>query len=73
MTNITVGRREPSVVSPYAGASWDPVRVMRDMLRWDPFVEMSALPITQGATYMPDFDVKETLTPPSSDVPLEAA
>ena len=41
---------------------WDPLRMMRDLLRWDPFVEMSpALPTLEPVyNFMPQFDVKET-------------
>jgi HSP20 family protein len=39
---------------------WDPIRTLRDVLRWDPFSEMlPALQPLEGARFIPDFDVKE--------------
>src|SRR5215467_4574243 len=39
---------------------WDPLRVMRELVGWDPFAEM--LPATRAeiATFVPRFEVKET-------------
>jgi len=46
----TVARRE-----------WDPLRVMRDMLRWDPFREMAPTFAPEASqAYVPAFEVKET-------------
>jgi HSP20 family protein len=42
---------------------WDPVRAMRDWLRWDPFREMAPVegwPKFDRATFTPTFDVTET-------------
>jgi HSP20 family protein len=41
---------------------WDPFRMMREMLRWDPFQEMLpfAPSLEPGAMFLPDFEVKET-------------
>lgn len=39
---------------------WEPWRMMRDLLRWDPFVEMAPLAGEEGVTFTPRFDVKET-------------
>ncbi len=36
----------------------DPFRMMRDLMRWDPFAEMA--PAAGGAAFVPSFDVKET-------------
>jgi HSP20 family protein len=38
--------------------TWDPYRLMREMLSWDPFAEM--VPTRQLATFAPQFEVKET-------------
>jgi HSP20 family protein len=39
---------------------WDPLRMMRDMLRWDPFQEMLPFaPSVEQAVFAPDFEVKE--------------
>src|SRR5579859_6041179 len=59
MANI-VRRTEatPSV----ATSEWDPFRLMRDMLRWDPFKEMLPFaPSTgNGGIFHPSFEVMET-------------
>lgn len=40
---------------------WDPLRMMRDMLRWDPFREMAPVfPNLERAAFNPNFDVTET-------------
>ncbi len=36
---------------------WDPFRVMREMLRWDPYRELGRT--TPGTLFNPDFEVKE--------------
>ena len=40
---------------------WDPFRMMREMLHWDPFQEMLPFVPTAepGALFLPDFEVKE--------------
>ena len=41
--------------------SWEPLRTMRELLRWDPFSEMApAWSSAEAQTFMPDFEVKET-------------
>ena len=43
------------------GLEFDPYRAMREMLRWDPFREMTpSWSATEQATFMPAFEVKET-------------
>ena len=40
---------------------WDPMRAMRDLLRWDPFREMApAFPSLDLASFNPSFDVTES-------------
>ncbi len=61
MPNIVVrrGNAGQQLQSP---SEWNPFRVMRDVMHWDPFGEMA--PLAQGpavtATFLPDFEVKET-------------
>jgi HSP20 family protein len=43
-----------------ARREWDPLRVMRDMLRWDPFREMTPTFAPDVQAYAPAFEVKET-------------
>lgn len=45
-----------------AMAEWNPMRAMRDLLRWDPFREMSpfaSMPELEAATFSPSFEVIE--------------
>ena len=46
--------KEPSLLS----REWDPFRAVRELMRWDPFRQMS-LP---SMDFVPDVDVKETPT-----------
>jgi HSP20 family protein len=47
-------------VAPSTGSVWDPFRVMRDVLRWDPFRELEAAAGGGDyASFAPSFDVKE--------------
>jgi HSP20 family protein len=39
---------------------WDPFRVMRELLRWDPFGEAPTFRALESAAFAPDFEVKET-------------
>ena len=43
---------------------WDPMRAMRELMRWDPFREMMpsfpAFSALEGASFNPSFDVTET-------------
>ena len=57
MADITVkGNGGASV----ARSEWDPARWMRDLLRWDPFREMSAsLPGIPSLEFAPAFEIKE--------------
>jgi HSP20 family protein len=42
-----------------AGAIWEPFRVMREVLHWDPLREVDAT-FGNSAAFAPSFDVKET-------------
>jgi HSP20 family protein len=59
MANI-VRRGEASAPAGLARGEWDPFRLMRDVLRWDPFGEMAPFAGPTVATFNPDFEVKET-------------
>jgi HSP20 family protein len=63
MANIV--RREGSgqgapVTRHPAQQTWDPLRVMRDLLRWDPFGEMEPLLHSAEVGFQPRFEVSET-------------
>lgn len=54
-------RKYPANEVAQSGAAWDPVRLMRDMLRWDPFREIEAV-LSPGDVrgFAPTFEVTET-------------
>lgn len=55
----TTGLSTPRTFDPMT--TWrEPFRLFRDLLRWDPFREMSVLPDEQEAYFYPAFDVRET-------------
>ena len=59
MANIAVQKEnggKPVQAAP--AREWDPFRVMRQLMRWDPFTEMT--PLAGEAAFAPAFDVKET-------------
>ena len=55
-----IRRPEPARPNLPAAAEWDPIRAMREMMRWDPFREMSPLFAGEEGMFIPDVDVKET-------------
>src|ERR1044072_8557370 len=55
----TLIRRKQNEVAPASGTVWDPFRVMRDVLRWDPFRELEAAAAGDYGLFAPSFDVKE--------------
>jgi len=59
--NIT-HRKQPSGGHLTTATTHDPFRMMRDMIRWDPFRELGTLfsNDASGAIFMPNVDVKET-------------
>lgn len=57
MSNLTV-RRDGG--QPVPSAEWDPLRVMREMVRWDPFREMMPAIFAEPTGFYPAFDIKET-------------
>lgn len=62
MANIAVRKENearPALV-PAWEARWEPFRLMRDLMNWDPFREMVP-PVSQAPTgFAPSFEVKET-------------
>jgi HSP20 family protein len=62
MANL-VRRRQENEMVPAGAGRFDPLRLMRDWLRFDPFSGMTALPSLIGQSdvmWMPEFEVKET-------------
>ena len=63
MANITVRRdNESKLLAPLSmwEPRFEPFRMMRELMGWDPFREMTAFPLTAPTTFMPAFEVKET-------------
>ena len=62
MATITV-RGEPQQPKPsqqITPTPFEPLRLMRALLNWDPFQEMAPLLQRQGMEFVPDFEIKET-------------
>lgn len=60
MSNVAVQKKDNGDAAAVARRDWDPLRMMRDMLRWDPFREMAPVLSAELPGYAPAFDVKET-------------
>ncbi|HVX95554.1 MAG TPA: Hsp20/alpha crystallin family protein [Polyangia bacterium] len=61
MADLSVQKKgQTEQPAPIARREWDPLRMMRDMLRWDPFREMAPAIGSELASYAPAFEVKET-------------
>jgi HSP20 family protein len=61
MANITVRRTSGGDVPAPVGREWEPMRMMRELLGWDPFREMApAWPLVTREEFSPAFDIKET-------------
>ncbi len=62
MSNITVRKENGNRTAPLA--SWesrrDQVRMLRDLMNWDPFGEMTAFVPQMPAGFAPSFEIKET-------------
>lgn len=62
MSNVAI-HRDAAPQAPVRAAvrEWDPFRMMRELVRWDPFGAMTpSFASFEAATFAPDFDVKET-------------
>jgi len=62
MANITVRRDQESKIAPLPvwESRLEPFRMMRELMGWDPFREMTAFPIATASSFVPAFEVKET-------------
>jgi HSP20 family protein len=63
MANITVRKENNGgALAPTRGTEWDPLRVAREVLRWDPFREMTPFGTSfeTMTSFSPAFEVKET-------------
>ncbi len=57
MANL-IRRTEPGTLEP--SRHFDPLELMRDIMRWDPFRELGALARREPLEFLPTFEVKET-------------
>lgn len=61
MSNIAVRKDNGNKIARTpTPAEWEPLRVMRSLLNWDPFGEMAAFPLDERGTFAPHFEIKET-------------
>jgi HSP20 family protein len=61
MSNIAVRNDNSRIAQTSPSREMDPFRMMRDLLRWDPFKEMApAWPSEAPGSFNPAFEVKET-------------
>jgi HSP20 family protein len=56
MANLTVRRAEPIP----APREYDPFKMMRELIRWDPYSEMVPSFASEPTMFQPAFEVKET-------------
>jgi HSP20 family protein len=62
MTDITIRKDEKNLPAPMrTEPRWEPLRLMRELMNWDPFREMSPYNAPQWAgAFSPSFEIKET-------------
>ncbi|HEY6559558.1 MAG TPA: HSP20 family small heat-shock protein [Polyangiaceae bacterium] len=62
MANIAVTKENGNRPVPNAPVreAWEPFRMLRELMRWDPFAEMTPAFSGEGAAFAPAFDVKES-------------
>jgi HSP20 family protein len=60
MANVMV--KKPNAEKPAIAAAhaWEPFRAVRELMRWDPFMEMAPSLATETSSFAPAFEVKET-------------
>lgn len=57
--NLTVRTENKGPLSP-SNNGWQPLRMMRDLLSWEPFRELEPFLISQSRVFLPDFEISET-------------
>jgi HSP20 family protein len=60
MSEITVGKRGGEPAAQLTRREWEPLRLMREVLGWDPFREITPMFQAGGSGFAPAFEVKET-------------
>ena len=59
MANL-IRRNQTQEPATTGGNNWDPFRLMRDMLRWDPYRELDTVFTASERAFAPTFEVAET-------------
>jgi HSP20 family protein len=62
MANVQIQKNNGGQTMTRGTRTWDPFQSLREMMRWDPFAEMSSAWPTEMADFTPAFEVKETPT-----------
>jgi HSP20 family protein len=60
MANLIRRGSEPQRELAVPQTTWEPLRLMRELMSWDPFAEMMPSLGTEQAVFTPRFEVKET-------------
>lgn len=60
MANINIRKNDQPQPSTAAPREWEPARMMRSLLAWDPFREMAPFGFDRELGFAPAFEVKET-------------
>jgi HSP20 family protein len=60
MPNIAIRKETENKLAPLSAERWEPFRVLRDLMGWDPFREMAPFALQGSASFAPSFEVKET-------------
>jgi HSP20 family protein len=62
MANIAVRKESEArpALAPTWEPRWEPLRLMRDLMNWDPFREMAPFVSQAPAGFAPSFEIKET-------------
>src|SRR5262249_14640241 len=60
MSNVIVRKENEKSLAPSWESRWEPFRMMRDLLGWDPFREMATFVAHGPAMFAPSFEIKET-------------
>jgi HSP20 family protein len=60
MANLPVQRSNGGQAITQGLRAWDPLHPLRELVRWDPFVDLSRVSPNEAGDFSPAFEVKET-------------
>lgn len=60
MANIVIRKTDGGPLARPSTTEWEPFRLMREMMQWDPFAEMLPFPEERMGSFAPTFEIKET-------------